>query len=125
LGGPPYDFSTSQLGLTYIAQLIGNFVGCYSCGYLNDVLSQWSARRNDGVFEPEMRLPIMIIPAIFGPAGILMFDIGVVKGAHWIVPVLGDAFLGVALTGLPSIVQPYLMDSYYPVSMDALIVSTS
>ncbi|KAJ9604691.1 hypothetical protein H2200_010805 [Cladophialophora chaetospira] len=121
LGGPPYHFSVSQLGLTYIAQLIGNLIGCYSCGYLNDVLSQWSARRNDGIFEPEMRLPVIMIPAIFGPAGILMFGIGVVKQVHWIVPVIGDAFLGVALTGLPSVVQPYLMDCYYPVSMDALI----
>lgn len=123
LGNRPYNFSISQLGLTYIAQLIGNLVGCYSCGYLNDVLSQWSARRNDGVFEPEMRFPVIVIPATLGPAGILMFGIGVVKEVHWIVPVIGHAFLGVALTGLPSIVQPYLMDSYYPVRIDALIVS--
>jgi hypothetical protein len=123
LSGPLYDFSISQLGLTYIAQLVGNLIGCDSCGYLNDVLSQWSARRNHGVIEPEMRLPVIIIPTILGPAGILMFGIGIVKEAHWIVPIVGDALLGVALASLPSIVQPYLMESYYPVSMDALTVS--
>ena len=69
-----------------------------------------------------MRLPMMLIPIIFGPAGLLMYGIGIAKQAHWIVPVFGDGLVGVALTGAPSFLQPYIMDSYYPVSGDALIV---
>lgn len=120
---PPYSFSSSQLGFTYIGPLIGNFIGMYVCGYLNDVLSQFSARRNHGVFELEMRLPVMVIPAVLGPAGLIMFGVGVARQTHWIVPLIGNSLVGVALTGLPSFVQPYLMDSYYPVSSDALIMS--
>lgn len=122
LSEPPYKFTISQIGLTYISNLIGNLVGCYVCGYLNDALVQYSARRNRGIFEPEMRLPMVIIPAIFGPAGLLMYGIGIAKQAHWLVPVFGDGLVGVALTGLPSFVQPYIMDCYYPVSGDAMIV---
>jgi hypothetical protein len=120
---PPYNFTPSQVGLTYVANLIGNVVGCYSCGYLNDSLSKYSARRNKGVFEPEMRLPLIIIPALAGVGGLLMYGIGVAKGVHWIVPVIGDGLLGLALTGFPSFAQPYVMDSYYPVATDAMIVS--
>jgi len=120
---PPYNFTPSQVGLTYVANLIGNVVGCYSCGYLNDVLSKYSARRNKGVFEPEMRLPLVVIPAFAGVAGLLMYGIGIAKGVHWIVPVIGDGLVGVSLTGFPSFAQPYVMDSYYPVATDAMIVS--
>ncbi len=123
IGAPPYNFSISQQGLTFIAPCIGNIFAAFCCGYLNDVVSQFSARRNHGVFEPEMRLPVMAIPALLVPAGLVMFGVGVAKHNHWIVPVIGDGLIAVGLTGIPSIVQPYLMDSYFPVSMDALIVS--
>jgi MFS family permease len=123
IGAPPYNFSISQQGLTFIAPCIGNIFAAFCCGYLNDILGVFSARRNHGVFEPEMRLPVVAIPALLVPAGLAMFGVGVAKHAHWIVPVVGDGLVAVGLTGIASVAQPYLMDSYFPVSMDALIVS--
>jgi MFS family permease len=122
LGVPPYNFTISQQGLVFLGPCIGNLVGSVICGYLNDRLSQWSSRRNDGVFEPEMRLPVVIFPALLVPAGLLMFGCGVHNGVHWIVPTIGAGLIGVALTGIGSIVQPYLMDSYAPITFDCLVV---
>ncbi|KAH8816731.1 major facilitator superfamily domain-containing protein [Xylogone sp. PMI_703] len=124
LSVPPYNFTTSQIGLTYIANLIGNLIGCYTCGHLGDALAKYSARRNNGVFEPEMRLPLVVIPALAGLAGLLLYGIGIAKGVHWIVPVIGDGLVGVALTGFPSFAQPYLIDSYFPIATDAMITFT-
>lgn len=123
MGAPPYNFSISQQGLVFLAPCIGNMFGSFFCGYINDKLSHWSARNNDGIFEPEMRLPVIIFPAILVPIGLLMFGIGVAKQVHWAVPVIGDGLIAVALTGIGSVIQPYLMDSYLPVIMDCLVVS--
>jgi hypothetical protein len=41
-------------------------------GYLTDVYSKWRARRNDGVFEPEYRLPLLIFPGVLVPVGTLL-----------------------------------------------------
>lgn len=69
-----------------------------------------------------MRLPVVAIPALLVPAGLLMFGIGVAHETHWIVPVIGAGLVGVALTGIGSVIQPYLMDSYAPVIFDCLVV---
>ena len=123
LSAPPYLFSTDQVGLTFIASTIGQLIGACICGVGSDKLAEWSARRNGGVYEPEMRLPLIIIPTIAGPAGLLMFGIGLHNQAHWIVPVIGSALVGVNLTGFAAVVQPYLIDIYGPVISDVLVVS--
>lgn len=121
---PPYNFGAGQQGLVFLSSCIGNAFGSIFCGYVNDKVSQWSTRRNNGVFEPEMRLPPVIFPAVLVPVGLIMFGVGVNNGIHWIVPVIGVGLVGIALTGIGSIIQPYLMDSYTPVLFDCLVVST-
>ncbi|KAK5043067.1 hypothetical protein LTR13_000838 [Exophiala sideris] len=121
LGAPPYNFSIGQQGLVYLSSCVGNVFGSIFCGYLNDKLSQWSTRRNHGVFEPEMRLPVVVFPAVLVPVGMVMFGAGVNNRLHWMVPVAGVGFVGIALTGIGSIIQPYLMDSYAPVLFDCLV----
>lgn len=122
-GAPPYNFGVGQQGLIYLSSCIGNAFGSVFCGYVNDKVSQWSTRRNNGVFEPEMRLPLVMFPALLVPVGLVMFGAGVNNSLHWIVPVIGVGLVGVALTGIGSIIQPYLMDSYTPVLFDCLVVS--
>ena len=123
LGAPPYNFSIGQQGLVYLSSCIGNVFGSVFCGWLNDKVSQSATRRNHGVFEPEMRLPVTIFPALLVPTGLIMFGVGINNGVHWIVPVVGVGLVGVALTGIGSIIQPYLMDSYSPILFDCLVVS--
>ncbi|KAK6373736.1 hypothetical protein LTS17_008229 [Exophiala oligosperma] len=118
---PPYNFGAGQQGLVFLSSCIGNAFGSIFCGYVNDKVSQWSTRRNNGVFEPEMRLPPVIFPAVLVPVGLIMFGVGVNNGIHWIVPVIGVGLVGIALTGIGSIIQPYLMDSYTPVLFDCLV----
>lgn len=52
-GGPPYNFSVGEIGLLQIAGLITSILGFVS-GPINDYLCKWLARRNNGIYEPEV-----------------------------------------------------------------------
>ncbi|KFZ23584.1 hypothetical protein V502_01948 [Pseudogymnoascus sp. VKM F-4520 (FW-2644)] len=122
LSSPPYLFTISQQGLTFIGAIIGSVLGGPICGRLVDYLAKHLAKRNGGVFNPEMRLPITVFPMVITAVGLLMFGIGIGKGMHWIVPVIGSGFAAAGLSAIPSILQPYLLDSYYATSLDVFIM---
>lgn len=70
---PPYSFSPEQIGYTSAGPLIGNIIGAVYGGYLGDRSILYYARRNNGFYEPEMRLYILHIPAIMMAGGLVMF----------------------------------------------------
>lgn len=76
---PPYNFGPSGVGLMNIAPFTGSFLGFFAGGYLNDRSIMWFARRNRGVYEPEMRLWLALASALLLPAGILMFGLALVR----------------------------------------------
>lgn len=76
LFGPPYNFSAAGVGLMNIAPFIGTIPAMWVGGHLNDKSIIWLARRNGGIYEPEMRLWMSIPMAFLTPAGILMFGLG-------------------------------------------------
>lgn len=71
----PYNFGPSGIGLLSIPPLIGSLLGAVWCGPVSDWSILYFAKRNQGVYEPEMRLYIMIIPAVLGPIGVLLYGI--------------------------------------------------
>lgn len=83
LQAPPYNWSVEIDGLINIPGLIGNLFGAWAGGWLVDRYSDWQSRRHGGVFQPETRLHLLIIPTILTPAGCLMFGYGVQKTLHW------------------------------------------
>lgn len=72
----PYNFTAVGVGLMNLPPFIGTVFGVLSAGYLNDKSIVWLSRRNEGVYEPEMRLWLALPAAILVPAGILMFGLG-------------------------------------------------
>lgn len=73
---PPYNFDAAGVGLINIAPFIGAFLGFPFGGYLSDKSILWLSKKNDGIYEPEMRLWLAIPIAVLGPASILMFGLG-------------------------------------------------
>ena len=73
---PPYNFTAIGIGLMNLPPFIGAFIGFFIGGWLNDLSILWLAKRNRGVYEPEMRLWMALPAAIVLPAGILMFGLG-------------------------------------------------
>ncbi len=101
--------------------LVGNIVGAISGGWLTDKYATWRARRNNGIFVPESRLPMLIIPAICVPVGLLMFGFCATKHLHWAIGYVGFGFIGVGLTNVASITMTYVIDSYYPIAAECMV----
>ncbi|KAH8702210.1 major facilitator superfamily domain-containing protein [Talaromyces proteolyticus] len=122
LQAPPYLFSSGIQGLINIPAIIGNLVGAVCGGYLTDIYSARYARKNDGYFLPESRLVLCIIPTVLTGSGLLMFGFGCDQTSHWAVIYVGYGLINTGLTGIASIGMTYVMDSYYPIAAEALLL---
>lgn len=83
LQAPPYGWAASVQGLINVPGIIGNLLGAWLGGWLVDRYSDWRSKKNAGVFQPEMRLHLLVIPALIVPAGCLAFGYGVAEQLHW------------------------------------------
>lgn len=70
---PPYSFGPVGIGLLNIPAFVGGLLGFIWGGPISDWSIVYFAKRNKGVFEPEMRLYIAIVPALISPAGLFLY----------------------------------------------------
>jgi hypothetical protein len=75
---PPYNFSSSGIGLMNIPPFLGGLFGAAYAGPLSDYLILKLAKRRNGVFEPEMRLWLALPGILVGPASILLFGLSLI-----------------------------------------------
>lgn len=122
LQAPPYSWSPMINGLINIPGFIGNVFGAYAGGWLVDFLCDWRARRNQGLFEPESRLILLVVPMLITGAGCLLFGYGVERTLHWTSLFFGYGMVSVALTAVPTITMAYVSDCLLPVNADALML---
>lgn len=103
----PYSFSFDALGYVQAGQIVCCLVFLPLLGYGSDMVIRNFSRRNNGLYKPEYRLPVIAIPAIIGAiCGIIYGE----AGAHpekWSVAsiVIGYnasyfAFLGANIVGI-------------------------
>lgn len=72
---PPYSFTTAGIGYMTLGPFVGNIFGSIYGGPFSDWAIVKLARRNGGIFEPEMRLYPLALPTIFMSGGIIMFGV--------------------------------------------------
>ncbi|KAJ6118198.1 hypothetical protein N7471_013665 [Penicillium samsonianum] len=118
---PPYNFGTTGIGLLNLPPFIGSVLGCVWGGPVSDWSIKFLARRNEGVYEPEMRLYISLVPGIVGPAGLFLYGYSVSEGLPWVFPCLGSGLYGFSMAALIPIALTYLTDSYNKILGTALI----
>jgi hypothetical protein len=70
---PPYLFTPEQIGFMSLGPFIGNLLGAVYGGVLGDWSILYFSRRNNGFYEPEMRLYILHLPALTMAGGLVMF----------------------------------------------------
>ncbi|ABN68522.2 putative ion transporter [Scheffersomyces stipitis CBS 6054] len=120
---PPYNFSPSSTGLTSVGAFVGNLIGMVYGGNFVDWMTLKMAKRNHGILEPEFRLYAMILPTICNAAGLLAYGLGSYYGAHWAISVvIGQVFLGFAMSAAGSICLTYAVDSYHNVASESLVL---
>lgn len=106
-----YNFSTGHSGMAYFG-LTAGFIFCQvTLGRFSDRHMTKMAKKH-GDKKPEYRLPPIFIGAFLLPAGLFWYGWSLQCHTHWIVPIIGSAFIavGILYTYLP--VQMYLVDTY-------------
>jgi hypothetical protein len=69
---PPYDLQPDTLAYLGLPGSVVGLVSAILAGYASDKLIQWMARRNNGIYEPEYRLILMIPAIMFSTIGFLI-----------------------------------------------------
>jgi MFS family permease len=125
LAEPPYNFKPINVGFTNFAIMVGAFIGLFTAGPLSDWVSARSTRRNNGVREPEMRLPAMIPYVIIMFIGNIVVSIGYERKWPWeAIVIIGFTCAGIQVAALPGIVSTYAVDSYKPVAGSLFVAIT-
>ena len=88
--------------MTYVAVLVGASFGIFGGGWLCDKVADILTQRNNGIREPEMRLPTITLSMFAAPLSLVLYGVGIDKQWPWIVPVIG---LGLRKLAIPPLVN--------------------
>ncbi|KAF2853042.1 MFS transporter-like protein [Plenodomus tracheiphilus IPT5] len=125
LAAPPYNMKPMVVGFTNFAVMVGAFIGLFTAGPLSDWVSARATKRNNGIREPEMRLPAMIPYVIIMFIGNIVVSFGYEHKWSWeTIVIVGYTCAGIQVAALPGIVSTYAIDSYKPVAGSLMVAST-
>ncbi|KAF2230587.1 MFS general substrate transporter [Viridothelium virens] len=119
-----YGFASGSVGLTYLGVGIGAFFGLVFCGAISDRLVKSLTKRNGGPPKPEYRLPVMFVGALLVPVGLFLYGWSADKKVHWVVPIIGTAFLGAGMFIITMAALTYLVDAYTTYAASASAAAT-
>jgi MFS family permease len=79
---------------------------------ISDLTLVRMTKANNGVPEPEMRLPACIFFACFIPITFFWYGWSADKATHWIVPIIGLLPFGFGMMGIFIPIQTYIIDAF-------------
>ncbi|KAL4811924.1 major facilitator superfamily domain-containing protein [Aspergillus spinulosporus] len=120
LGSAPYGFSSSMVGLSYLACCLGVILGSLFTGRFSDYLTLKLARRNAGIMEAEHRLYPFSLCLILVPSSLILWGVGAAHGIHWFGLLVAMCLLALTNTAGITLSVNYLVDSYRELSGDAM-----
>ncbi|KAL1857657.1 hypothetical protein Daus18300_010177 [Diaporthe australafricana] len=121
---PPYNFNSTQIGLMNLAPFIGNTLGSLICGPLSDWTILRLAKRNQGIYEPEMRLWVFVPFIPFQVAGAFWFGYALQGGQSWVAVAFAFGMCNFGSAPISSIALTYMTDAYNEIIGDALVALT-
>lgn len=125
--GPPLFFNEVQTGYMYTGAFVGALVGFAAAGLLADTVPRWLTRRsNGGVYEPEFRLPaLVLVQLVLGCAGLYGFGVCSANTSRygWFWP---DFWFGCVVAGMvvgAVAASLYVVDAHSECSRSWLLLS--
>ncbi|KIW10970.1 hypothetical protein PV08_10269 [Exophiala spinifera] len=109
---PPYNFTPVGIGNMNLPPAIGAILGSVFGGPINDWFIVQVAKRRGGIYEPETRLWLFLIPGFCMPLGLF--------GMPWPINAVGAGFIGAAIGGCGDMALTYCQDCYQYILGDAL-----
>ncbi|KAF2209911.1 hypothetical protein CERZMDRAFT_60980 [Cercospora zeae-maydis SCOH1-5] len=73
--GAPLWFNEVETGYMYTGAFVGALIGFCTAGLLGDNFMIWLTKHNNGIYEPEFRMLLVIPQLVFGCAGLYGFGI--------------------------------------------------
>lgn len=117
---PPYGFNSNAQGLFFLSPFVGSLFGMYFSGPCGDWIANYFTKRNNGIREPEMRLPTCLVAAFFTFFGALWFGLSYEHQMHWAMPVVGAGVLSVGSQMGTTLGMNYALDCHQEVSYSHL-----
>ncbi|KAI0850093.1 MFS general substrate transporter [Daldinia vernicosa] len=121
--GNTYGFNLWQTGLSFL----GIFVGMIIAAATDPIWRRINQRlldQNDGIPEPEFRLPSAIAGAVLVPIGLFIFAWTAYAWVHWIGPIIGSAIFGSGTLLVFTGVFTFLVDAYPHYAASALAANS-
>ncbi|OIW33652.1 major facilitator superfamily transporter multidrug resistance [Coniochaeta ligniaria NRRL 30616] len=119
-----YGWSVGTTGLVYIALGAGNIVGWAVVTLRSDKDIIARTRANDGVFEPEMRLPISIYFGMLLPITFFWYGWTTQFKTHWASAVFALFPYSFGIIGIFLPITTYLVDCYPMYAASAIAANT-
>ncbi|KPM39823.1 hypothetical protein AK830_g6737 [Neonectria ditissima] len=122
---PPYLMNSAQIGYLNTGPIVAGLVSSLVCGLVSDHMAVVISRRNNGIFEPEFRLLLLLIAPIFSSLGFFLFGRFAEEGKSPIIVsfVWGLAFVSTQVIGTAT--GSYLVDAYREVDVHIFVLSMS
>ncbi|KAH7388820.1 major facilitator superfamily domain-containing protein [Pyrenochaeta sp. MPI-SDFR-AT-0127] len=107
-----YGWSPEITGLAYLGIGIGNFMGIAFVAKTSDATIIRLAKKNKGVYEPEMRLPMCVFFGLMIPVSFFWYGWTAHNKVHWVVPIISLVPFGFGLMGIFAPLQTYMIDCF-------------
>lgn len=120
-----YHFSNGTVGLTFLGIGLGSMLGLVIFGAMSDRLLKYLTKKSGtGEMKPEYRLPPLLPGCLCIPVGLFWYGWSAEKHIHWIMPIIGTAWVGLGMLGSFMPIQTYLVDAYTIHAASAIAANT-
>lgn len=115
-----YGWSVGVSSLVYLSLLVGYMFSLFIFSVLSDSTVIKLTKANNGVFEPEMRLPFCIWFAAVIPVSFFWYGWSANYGVHFMVPIIGIVPFAFGIIGVWMPIQAYIIDAFPQYAASAL-----
>ncbi|KAJ4394659.1 hypothetical protein N0V93_003878 [Gnomoniopsis smithogilvyi] len=119
---PPWSWGLHSVGLFSLSGFVGALLSFYLGGRLIDLIATQMTARGTKQPEPEIRLPAMVIPAMVGPMGLLLFGLIIAAHQSWGGAAVGFGMEGFGATAAANIAVTYAVDAYRPIAGETIVI---
>ncbi|KAG9662133.1 serine/threonine kinase 16, partial [Aureobasidium melanogenum] len=119
--GPPLFYNEEQAGKMYTAAFIGSILGLLIAGVYTELTTRFMVRRNNGRYEPEFRILLVIPTLMFAASGLYGFGITAAKVARygWFVPEVFLALIVASMVMGATASAQYLLDAHRDIAIES------
>lgn len=119
---PPFLHSTAQIGYIYTGPVVGALIGAIICGMLSDRIAEICVRKNNGIYEPEFRLFLVVGMAFFMCLGFFLFGNFIEAGKSPVIAVVTWGLSPVGFQFCSTEMGTYMVDGYQEISIEVFII---